>query len=344
MKRPKKILFLHKHFLIFVFVFLLLCVLNTIFSFLKQDKKSILHTPPSVNKNFTPLEKEKWHLYMKYVGSQKSYNQFKKTYDSLPLSTQHAAIHSIGELLYEKNGIDGVTICDDSFSYGCFHGFFGAAIQDTGLTKLKEMDEACIKRFGKGGVGCQHGIGHGLMAYMGSKNLIKALEACDILNEHRALGGCKNGVFMEYNFNTISHTKPMKVRKLDTTSPYAPCDELPDSYQNSCYYSQPQWWNSVYNQDYKKIGTLCQKLTEEQKEICFLATGSMAGQATSYNAQETLKKCNAISSVYENMLCKAGATWIYKAAKQHIEYSSLFCDSVPSYLYKTCVTRAQSIP
>lgn len=300
--------------------------------------------PAQSSQNFhVQIEKKKWEIYLQQVGSKKTYRDVKTTYDHSSNNLQHIVVHMIGAILYEHMGTSGLVICDDAFAYGCYHGFFGAAMQDIGLSKLHEMDTVCIKHFGNSDTACQHGIGHGMLASIGNDQLIKALQQCDTLQWQGRLAGCRGGIFMEYNFNTITHMERVTARKLDISFPYTPCQSLPKKYQYACYFAQPEWWNTVYKKDYKKIGSLCNKLLGENKDICFLGSGVIAAKSSTFDISKTIKKCDDMPSGYTAMLCKAGAAWTYKAAKQETQDISLLCNSVTQSLQHTCMEKSQAI-
>jgi len=342
MVKIKKLVILHSK-LLSIFFTLFIFFLGLFIFFYTQSIPYIPKTP-SEKENFkAATEKEKWKVYMQHMGPKKAYADFKHEYMHVVFTRQHIAMHAIGELLYETDGIDGLPVCDDTFAFGCYHGFFGAAINDRGMSDLKMMDEACIKKFGLYGTGCQHGMGHGMMAYLGNDKLLEGLKGCDSLQRRTPLGGCNSGIFMEYNFHTIRHDENPKARKLDRSDPYFPCNTVPVAYQHACYYAQPEWWNTVYGKNPQKIGELCEPLEESNRTICYLGTGVIAGQTTYYSTTDTIRYCNSIA--YENgrMLCKSGASWVYKISKQHLKQIHKICESEPIERQATCVEKSQAI-
>lgn len=269
-------------------------------------------TPPSVASKFNPQgEKNKWRTYMQRVGGKKAYKDFTTVYNNATPYMQHNMMHQIGALLYELYDIEGVALCDETFQHGCYHGFFGEALPHTGIDKIETFNKKC-SQLPKGYGSCQHGIGHGILVHLGHDKLVEALYICDTLPWHQLIGGCKMGVFMEYNFSKATHDLP-KVRPFDPSSPYSPCAELDEKYQYSCYFEQADWWDSVYEGDYKKISDLCEELSAKNKEACYLGAGNVAVRSSRYNIPETLRKCNDIPSTYGNILCKAEAKYIYDA-------------------------------
>jgi hypothetical protein len=256
-------------------------------------------------------QKKEWKTYIQEVGPQKAYIDFKEMYKNTDSYIQHTTIHEIGAIFYETKGINGIVYCDETFGFGCYHGFFGEAIQYLGVNKISEMEKICIEKFGPDQNNCQHGIGHGIMAYYEKNNLDKALEKCNMFTHLQSLIGCKNGVFMEYNFNTMSHTNNLQIRPLDDKGPYSPCISILKKDQSSCYYSLPEWWNRIYNKDDNKMGGLCLSLNETNQKSCFLGIGGVIANSTSFHPDETLVRCEKMPNQDSIILCKQGAKKIY---------------------------------
>ena len=148
-----------------------------------------------------------WQDRINSVGGALAYEEFKEfnygTIDST--NTRHAVAHEFGALLYQMEGLDALSVCDDAFFFGCHHAFLGEAISDHGVEAIHIMDEACNESFTDSA--CQHGIGHGLVSYYGydRDDLDKALEQCGTLTDKGPAAGCGGGVFMEYNFRTMAN-------------------------------------------------------------------------------------------------------------------------------------------
>jgi len=331
---------------ILILELIVICIL--FFQLTSQKAKNEHIYTPSLAKVFNSSQgKNKWKRYIQQVGTQKAYRDFIKIYEKSPsYYIRHNSLHYIGELLYEIDGMHGIAICDASFLYACYHGFFGAAIQNKGLIQIKQMDEACLQKTGPYRSACSHGIGHGILAYMGSKKLVKALDICDTLKLSLHTKGCKSGIFMEYNFNTItSHEGKQYVRPIGSSSPYIPCSQLESKHQSICYFIQTDWWEKIYNADYKKMGELCNNLSGVNKENCYLGIGNNALRTSNFDIQETLKKCDAIEPINENMLCKAGSAIRYKiqAEQENLEpkMTDEFCNSVQISIKKFCLEKSK---
>src|SRR3989344_3237697 len=131
-----------------------------------------------------------------------AYAEFLKTANALPYSDAHSLAHIVGAILYDREGIAGLSNCTNDFAFGCYHGFAGGVIEKRGITGVGEFTEACKRQ--EDVTDCEHGIGHGLLAYLGSDELIDALELCPQVPSG-TVGGCYNGVFMEYFLSILQH-------------------------------------------------------------------------------------------------------------------------------------------
>ena len=330
---------------------LLVCLFVAIFTGLivlfLNSGTLIFSKSPSISLQQNPeVIREEWRSYMKEVGIEKAYLDFKKVYVRSAPFFQHSHMHVIGSLIFQEFGLEGVVYCDESFMFGCFHGFFGEAFAKSGLEDLHRMDDLCIEKYGEQEGACQHGMGHGILVYIGNEKLKKALDICSTLKWRYKIGGCKAGVYMEYNFSNVTHTV-QKIRELVPDNPNFPCNELKEVDQYGCYFAQADWWDSVYKADYKKIGELCEQLLEDNKEACYLGTGNVALQSSRFRIEPTLQKCDAIASEYGNLLCKAAARWIYLLnIPQHnlpYESSEIFCNTVDASMRDTCTEKSELV-
>ena len=288
-------------------------------------------------------EYNKWSYRIDEVGPEQAYEDFKGEYTSQHFSIQHAAAHIIGELLYIKEGIAGIVICDSSFSFGCYHSFFALALGEGGAGIVEDLDRGCIEKNTRGGLGCQHGIGHGLMAYMGPERIADALEACATLAWKEPLLGCQSGVFMEYNFPTNFGLLNLSVtlrRELDAANPYEPCPDLAEKFRQACYYGFARWWGVVF--DHKEMGSLCAViLNSKEKEACYLGIGAAAGPATQFDISETIKKCQKMPNSKGELFCRAGAAWIFFAVPEQRSLAPLLCQGLGNDLEKICIQKSR---
>ena len=74
-----------------------------------------------------------WEHAIKEVGAEEAYKRFIESASKDRVSA-HQQAHAFGEALYNQLGIDGLKVCDSSFEFGCYHSFFGTAVEKEGIT------------------------------------------------------------------------------------------------------------------------------------------------------------------------------------------------------------------
>ena len=293
-------------------------------------------------------EKTKWTERIKEVGANVAFVEFKNKFSTMRYDQQHSIAHLFGEILYKSEGIKGLVICDDTFGFGCFHGFFSAALDDRGPKVLKDLDKVCVDKYGVGGSGCQHGLGHGLLEYYGHdyKGLVKSLNECDKTTFYIKKFGCTSGVFMEYDIPISLAVKNLNLnsRELDPKNPYYPCTDVSDRFKESCYFSLGQWWKSLNNSDYAASGRMCSKIDDVvNRESCYLGIGYVVAPSFQNDVNKSVNACKKISNKEGEMLCVAGVEWQIYANPDTRKNTKSACGTLPTELYKQCLLKADLV-
>jgi hypothetical protein len=227
--------------------------------------------------------REHWEQAIKTDGGPAAYEEFADAVKDLSPQKQHSSAHDFGGALFKTKGVSGLSVCDSRFNFGCFHEFLGEAIATLGLGVVEQLNDSCFKDLGNNGLACQHGIGHGVMAYEGYTDsaLDKALATCKSLPHNDPVGGCYGGVFMEYNLQTMLGEDARLRPGID--HPYAPCDRLDSAYQAACVFWQPQWWNISLRQTqsdtakrFAQLGGWCTHWSGTLERKCFEGIGNIA--------------------------------------------------------------------
>jgi hypothetical protein len=322
--------------------------------FLSKDKPSPLPPAPTAageNAPKTTLDNEeraKWSSRIDEVGAVQAYEEYKREYANQHFGIQHTVAHIVGALLYEKLGLDGLTVCDSTFAFGCYHSFFGQALANQGTGIIRKLDELCVAKFGPLGTGCQHGIGHGLMEYYGHQRLTEALHGCAETTQVKPAFGCTSGVFMEYNVPIMitDQSAFVQVRQIDFDKPYEPCPGLESKYQQSCYYELAQWWDKDgnFDNDYTKIGLLCHNVKlKENREHCFLGTGNVSAPSSEFQVAGAIEKCLNMPEFDEQVLCRSGASWSFYSSVTYRSLAPQVCDGLPADIVRRCVLESDLI-
>lgn len=293
------------------------------------------------------LEIRFWSERISKEGEKKAYQEFKKKVKDLGPGEQHSQSHIFGEALYRTKGINGVSICDNSFAFGCYHSFLGTAIYLEGVEVVPILNQKCIENLKDQSLGCQHGIGHGIMADSGYQyhNLTESLKVCDKLPVNDPIGGCIGGVFMEYNFQTLL-AQDGRTRVLDHNSPLFPCQNLEDKFRTACYFWQSQWWGNVFSgtslDKYQQIGKLCYGLVNpNQKQQCYIGSGNALGQFINWKADEAIKLCHEMPSQDGEIYCRAGAAGAFSAEPTAKDKTARLCQGFGSEIERNCIRLAK---
>lgn len=258
---------------------------------------------------------EGWEEAIETYGGEEAYQIFAVQNQSLDIGTQHGNAHLFGEALYKTVGIEGVSVCDSRFAFGCYHSFFGFALLENGLGIMEDMDEACIRAYGNKGLGCQHGIGHGVLVELGPERLTDSLEACTRLQWKGPIGGCTSGVFMEYNFRTM---ETIGQRMVDETGWHHPCTAVSVKFLKACYFEQVAWWSSLLNDDYHAVGQRCEEVDDmEVREACYQGTGNVIAGMQEYSLPEIAQACTLMPTFFGEIRCIEGASWIVAHQPEH---------------------------
>ncbi|HVZ66675.1 MAG TPA: hypothetical protein VG917_00255 [Patescibacteria group bacterium] len=301
-------------------------------------KKKVYNSPlPKQANDFSKF----WKKEVALKGSAKAYEELKEEFKNKSATTQHNAAHEMGEIIYEKDGLNAIEICDSAFQYGCYHGVLISAAVQHGPDIVSSLNKVCLN--GKlWAAACQHGIGHGLIEYFGynDQGLIKALDKCRAVIEHDELSGCADGVLMGYEFpitNSPTGKFPL-IRKMESENPYEICEKIVRSSDiNACYYSMPQWWLILFKDGYKHVGQLCSEVeSTENKKSCFIGVGADVVLRSNFDSTRALWTCNLMPDQISKVNCLSGAYWLSSRLGDK-KSASKICDNLSIDSKKQCL-------
>jgi hypothetical protein len=211
----------------------------------------------------------------------------------------HDLAHIVGNSLYEKFGIYGVTHCDAAFAYGCFHGVTQAMLIKGGPGGVKGIEAECTRIFppnvSSNWTGCIHGLGHGLLSWA-SLDVAKALAECDTLDSiHRPY--CYDGVFME-------NAEGAPLSDLRPDRPWAFCENFSETYHYNCARYQTPLLMQRFHWDDKTTAESC-TLTDDPtlQRGCVETFGHIAAQRNFTSAAGIAAMCGLLSSEETEALC-----------------------------------------
>jgi len=202
----------------------------------------------------------------------------------------HQFAHLIGNGIYHKLGLAGITICDNAFAYGCYHGVTEAMLLDVGPEKIPDIEKNCISILSHEQkhdyTGCIHGVGHGLLTWSGL-HIKQALTGCDFFSQqYRPY--CYDGAFMEY---ADSLPKSAALPK----NPWELCDGLNEQYRFNCARYQSLLFVNVFGLSLVQSADACRLAdTEKIRYACLGTIGHMIAQQEQANKQKILTRCGEL--------------------------------------------------
>ena len=294
------------------------------------------------------FEYKKEQAVLKYIldseGSKAMYAHVLSSYTTYDPIAVHDLMHWVGEALYKHDGTQGLAVCDDSYNWGCYHGFFGRALAQEGKPYLLQLEGICqkVQRKSYAINGCFHGIGHGLLTYAGGydyEHLTVALHDCDTLTIRKDQTACYNGVFMEYNLRTMQGTEEGTgvQRSFDPKNPTDPCNRLDIRYQKDCYFEQTDWWRIVMNRDFTAMGVYCNQVPDDQaKEGCFRGIGRAIWGESKFIPEKALKTCKSALAAAGVWPCVSIVAEEILVKEKSLTDAMPICTALDNSVQKTC--------
>lgn len=215
----------------------------------------------------------------------------------------HDLAHFSGSLIYQKEGLSGLSTCDSSFAFGCYHGFVDEALSQS-LEPLKDLAESC-ENVGKPNSGpwasCIHGLGHGVATYFEVSDLKNSLTACEAVPINPSF--CWDGVFME--FATNANPKFFEKIKED---PLLPCSTLEEKYKATCARSTPRFLSKYISTSLTQTTNICHKFNLKKEQAnCLEAVGLDVGIKSQGNVEVIKQECGQIKNEVDHAFCISAA-------------------------------------
>lgn len=263
-----------------------------------------------------------------------AYVQFVREGNTLSPDKAHTLAHIIGALLYDKKGLDGLTYCTADFNYGCYHGFAGRVIELHGTSGVEMLLDTCAKLSVRSE--CEHGLGHGILAYLGDGKLSEALGMCPPYTG-TDVSGCHSGVFMEYLLDTLRRDEGGQPLPVTTEEPERPCNvDIPDRFRSACYYVLPSWWRAWsardgadYTTQFTLIGKRCGAISDATlRKACFLGAGALIAPFSGFTIDRAKEWC-ALMPVNGQTWCLSEATNAVDRARKRIPVPNTASPLIP---------------
>ncbi len=244
----------------------------------------------------------------------------------------HLLNHEVGDYLYEKYGVTGLSKCKEYFLASCGHGFIIHAIQHGGVPEVSRVLEACrplgLPVFQQ----CAHAVGHGFLAFSGYKNLTQALKMCDKVQTTVSdfpLFNCHDGVFMENIWAVHEGGEPSPDRWIKDSDPVYPCDDprINTKYLTACWSNQSSTMYRLFRGDIQKIGEQCGQLTQiDLLYMCYNGLSRQIHPIAAGSLDQTFKLCGQLSGTWVDYCISTNATASFSVGDRTLPFQ--ICDRI----------------
>jgi plastocyanin len=283
-------------------------------------------------------------------GAKATWEYVKSIYNtpSGVVGSPHDMAHLVGQLIYKEQGLAGLSICDSSFAFGCYHGLMEVAFDKykdkpndveykKGLLEARDGCKAVGPEASGPYVSCIHGMGHGIITFR-EHDLNKALSDCDTL-EVGARTYCDDGIFME-----LSISAPSNFYK--QADPIYPCDAVADNYKTACARSQVSVMRNRFHLDTQAISNACNATKNEKISYhCTEALGFYMAQSNSENPEKVVSGCEEILNGDAQAQCKAAAAGelVFQNIRGWHDSVLTICESMNANYKTNCEARVTQV-
>lgn len=246
----------------------------------------------------------------------------------------HDVAHFIGGLIYKEQGLKGLSVCDTTFAFGCYHGFTEGAFAKS-LDPLLQVAIAC-EALGPVSSGpwssCIHGIGHGVASYYNSTDLEPALATCNTLGPGATF--CHDGVFMEFAISA-------PVSFYDRARPLSPCDTVPLAYQVACGRNILAAMSSRFNLPPLTVAIACLEANAPFTNSCIDTYGFAIAHQEHMSGAQIAAGCAALKQPVAIAQCAGAAAGelVFQNFPDWQTQAPAVCQALRVSDQQTCLTR-----
>lgn len=270
--------------------------------------------------------------------AEESWKYLKKTFaiDGQIKQNPHEFAHIVGNEIYRQKGFKGVSVCDPTFAFGCYHGVTEKMLLALGVKAIPKVEQSCLNIFtneSQLAASCIHGIGHGLLTWEGL-NVKKALKHCDMLvNQYRIY--CYDGVFMEHSLSAPSSKFAEKKWEF--------CASFDEKYQPLCAKYQIYPFVRDLGWNFSQAVQFCDESPNEiLKENCFSGLGYSATNAAHGDGNEIKRLCSlAIGEDRYLCIIHAAKEVIFQEYANWWEVSDNLCEGLPNEWKTICLNKTK---
>lgn len=320
-------------------ILILLCIIIIVLEIALFLPKSIstMRSPADVHyaRVDPKAEQQALQRIIEEQGVRAAYAFFIDNFNAYDPDMRHYVGHFLGDMLYGREGIGGVGVCQSYIEFGCIHGLVIAGVHAEGKAFMDRAIAACMELSQDDAVNaCIHGVSHTFLVQRGYKleDILSALGDCDLLVGPEKAPVCYNGIFMEYHQpmedGSVSGVW-VRIKSFDPNDPFDPCDKVPAAAQSSCYLDLGGWWSSALPRQFDRMGKLCARVAEEASRVqCFHGVGRSMADVYKHQDKAIGEACARMPSVGVND-CIQGAGLVLINSNRY-EGAVALCDFVYS--------------
>ncbi len=275
--------------------------------------------------------------YAEKNGVVAAYEKVKTDYGNNQVAG-HDYAHVIGRIAYEQKGVEGFSVCDTNFGFGCYHGLLEALVRDKGSAGFEIARQSCNKLGASGQVAsCLHGLGHGVMGSTG--NIEKAIEQCKQFSDsERAY--CYDGSYMEY-YTGVMEDYSKGTAAIDQNDPWKFCVSQYSEAQGQCVrnLTLSMAYQGAIGAD--KAITACGTLPTSLTSLCVGTIGLYAVQINGARIDSVRALCKKFTISDQIRLCLESSAREY-VFQDNVPWAEKLCASEPLYK-KTCDAAVEQI-
>lgn len=308
----------------------------------------VWHTSRSA-RSTTASQEQYWRELIQTFGIDEAKGQFMKSIAGDEPTEAHTESHAFGAALYDLG--EPLTKCpttnvqDEFYSSGCAHEFIGRMISDRGLEAVDDIEAQCASLSRREFHLCEHGIGHGLIGYLGYDldALRVAVGACARTSDNN----CYRAAFMERDFRRLANIE-LSVRQPEKGEPeHSYCNEFKEPVKSVCVYWQPNWWYALLSPDVPSaelpdlmshLYTLCDQWSGVYKNLCATGVGFNI-----YYIGASVPEARAICDSRfgdKSFYCKIGVASRYRSFGVEVPEVQRVCEGLTGSLADQCTHAA----
>lgn len=275
----------------------------------------------------------------KKQGVKSAYKHIKTRWGS-DTAGAHDLAHLAGNLAFEELDINGISVCDNNFAFGCYHGFLERLIREKGNSAIGFARNGCSALSPSGQkASCIHGIGHGIFVEKQS-DISKSIDICNTFSDFEKTY-CFDGVFMEYYTGAMKDGAPPI--SFSENDPWKFCLGMPEFTQAQCVRNHTFFilYNPRSALDY--AASSCNMLESKLKNNCLDSFGLFATQRAREDIKQIIKICNSFKDENDSSFCRVSATkeLIFRGKPESLARE--LCTGLNPFWEKSCLSGIRDV-